>query len=210
MVMLSMRVDPDFPVPMNLRSRKDRGRVSLKTKHRLGTLQFMAGFGSGQTGIHIVHNSFIGYIESMKVTSKSMYTLHFLCALAIKNKDWPLKPIHLREIAKEYNIPFKFLEQIAILMKSVGLVRGARGKLGGYLLAEPAESITLSRIIKATEGELFPCADIEGGNEIVTSLLHRLFQEGRDLVDAKLASVTLAQIAEKAKQQLEPVPMYYL
>jgi len=45
---------------------------------------------------------------------------------------------------------------------------------------------------------------------VVTSLLHRLFQEGRDLVDRKLESVTLAQIAEKAKQQLEPVPMYYL
>lgn len=146
----------------------------------------------------------------MKVTSKSMYTLHFLTALAIKSKDWPAKPIHLREIAEEYNIPFKFLEQIAILMKSVGLVRGSRGKLGGYQLAESPENINLSRIIKATEGEILPCAEIEGGNEVITSLLHRLFQEGRDLVDKKLESVTLAQIAEKAKRQLEPVPMYYL
>lgn len=146
----------------------------------------------------------------MKVTSKTLYTLHFLTALAIKSKDWPLKPIHLREIAKEYNIPFKFLEQIAILMKSVGLVRGARGKLGGYQLAEPPEGITLSRIVKATEGEILPCADIEGGNGVVTGLLHKVFQEGRELVDQKLESVTLAQIAEKARQQLEPVPMYYL
>jgi Rrf2 family protein len=163
-----------------------------------------------ELGIHIVPISFICYIESMKVTSKSMYTLHFLCALAIKSKEWPLKPVHLREIAKDYNIPFKFLEQIAILMKSVGLVKGARGKLGGYQLTEPAENISLSRIVKATEGEFFPCADIEGGNEVVTSLLHKIFQEGRDLVDRKLESITLAQIAEKAKQQLEPVPMYYL
>lgn len=146
----------------------------------------------------------------MKVTSKTLYTLHFLTALAIKSKDWPLKPIHLREIAKEYNIPFKFLEQIAILMKSVGLVRGARGKLGGYQLAEPPEGITLSRIVKATEGEILPCAEIEGGNGVVTGLLHKVFQEGRELVDQKLESVTLAQIAEKARQQLEPVPMYYL
>jgi Rrf2 family cysteine metabolism transcriptional repressor len=146
----------------------------------------------------------------MKVTSKTMYTLHFLTALAIKSKDWPLKPIHLREIAKEYNIPFKFLEQIAILMKSVGLVRGARGKLGGYQLAEPPESINLARIIKATEGEILPCAEIEGGNEAITSLLHRLFQEGRDLVEQRLESVTLAQMAEKARQRMEPVPMYYL
>ena len=146
----------------------------------------------------------------MKVTSKTMYTLHFLTALAIKSKDWPLKPIHLREIANEYNIPFKFLEQIAILMKSVGLVRGARGKLGGYQLAESPETITLSRIIKATEGEILPCAEIEGGNGAVTAQLHRIFQEGRDLVDQKLDSITLAQMAERARQQMEPVPMYYL
>jgi Rrf2 family protein len=146
----------------------------------------------------------------MKVTSKSLYTLHFLTALAIKSKDFPSKPIHLREIAQEYNIPFKFLEQIAILMKSVGLVRGARGKLGGYQLADAPDSITLSRIIRATEGEILPCADIEGGNDVITRLVHGAVQECRDLVDRKLESVTLAQLAEKARQQLEPVPMYYL
>ncbi len=136
--------------------------------------------------------------------------MHFLCALAIKSKDWPLKPIHLREISEEYHIPFKFLEQIAILMKSVGLVRGSRGKLGGYQLVDLPENISLARIIRATEGEFFPCAEIEGGNAVMTSLLHQLFQEARDLVDKKLESITLAQIAEQAKQQLEPVPMYYL
>ncbi len=146
----------------------------------------------------------------MKVTSKSLYTLHFLTALAIKSKDFPGRPIHLREIAQEYNIPFKFLEQIAILMKSVGLVRGSRGKLGGYQLADLPENIHLSRIIKATEGEILPCAEIEGGNEVITGLVHRAIQDGRELVDRKLASVTLAQLAEQARQQLEPVPMYYL
>ena len=45
---------------------------------------------------------------------------------------------------------------------------------------------------------------------MVTALLHKVFQEGRELVDRKLEGVTLAQIAEKARQQLEPVPMYYL
>ena len=146
----------------------------------------------------------------MKVTSKTMYALHFLCALALKSKDSPLKSIHLREIAKEFNIPFKFLEQIAILMKSVGLVRGARGKLGGYQLAEAPEGISLSRIIKATEGEILPIAEIEGGNEAVTTLLHQVFQESRTLVDDRLESITLAEMADRVRQQLEPVPMYYL
>jgi Rrf2 family protein len=146
----------------------------------------------------------------VKITSKTLYTLHFLCALAIKAKESPQKPVHLREIATEYEIPFKFLEQIAILMKSVGLVRGARGKTGGYQLAESPETITLSRILKATEGEIFPMADIEGGSPVVQSLMNDVFQESREVVDRRLQGVTLYELAEKAKRQLEPAPMYYL
>jgi Rrf2 family transcriptional regulator, cysteine metabolism repressor len=146
----------------------------------------------------------------VKITSKTLYTMHFLCALAIKAKESPQKPVHLREIATEYEIPFKFLEQIAILMKSVGLVRGARGKTGGYQLAEPPEAISLSRILKATEGEIFPTADIEGGNAVVQNLIQDVFQESREIVDRKLQGITLQQLAEKAKRHLEPAPMYYL
>lgn len=146
----------------------------------------------------------------MKVTSKTLYTLHFLCALAIKARSNPQKPVHLREIATEYDIPFKFLEQIAILMKSVGLVKGTRGKAGGYQLAESPESIDLSRVIKATEGEILPCADIEGGNEGVNAILQRIFQDQRDWIDKKLATFNLAQIAEKARQHMEPAPMFYV
>lgn len=146
----------------------------------------------------------------MKVTSKSLYTLHFLCALAVKAQLASQRPIHLREIAAEYNIPFKFLEQIAILMKGVGLVRGARGKAGGYLLAEPPEAITLLRIIRATEGEILPWAEIEGGREFLNEMLGGIFTECRFLVEDKLKSITLADLAEKAKSKLEPAYMYYL
>jgi Rrf2 family protein len=146
----------------------------------------------------------------VKITSKTLYTMHFLCALAIKAKEGPQKPVHLREIATEFEIPFKFLEQIAILMKSVGLVRGARGKTGGYQLAEAPEAISLSRILKATEGEIFPTADIEGGNSVVQNLIQDVFRESREIVDRKLQGITLQQLAEKAKRHLEPAPMYYL
>ena len=143
----------------------------------------------------------------MKVSSKTLYTLHFLSALAIKGRRGP---VHLREISEEYAIPFKFLEQIAILMKTVGLVRGTRGKSGGYQLAEQPETIDLSRIIKATEGEILPCADIEGGNEIVGSLLLKIFEDQREIVDKKLTGITLAHIAETARRRMEPAPMFYL
>lgn len=158
----------------------------------------------------IVHISLIWYIINVKITSKTLYSLHFLCALAIKGKGASPKPVHLREIADEYDIPFKFLEQIAILMKSVGLVKGTRGKAGGYQLADSPESIDLSRVIKATEGEILPWADIAGGDAVTGGILQQIFQDQRESIDKNLASITLAQIAEKARQQREPAPMFYL
>jgi Rrf2 family protein len=143
----------------------------------------------------------------MKVSSKTLYTFQFLSALAIKGRK---TPVQLREIATEYDIPFKFLEQIAILMKGVGLVRGTRGKTGGYQLAEAPERIDLARVIKATEGEILPCADIEGGNGVVGGLLAEIFAEQRESVEKKLSGITIAQIAEKARREMEPAPMFYL
>lgn len=143
----------------------------------------------------------------MKVSSKTLYTFQFLSALAIKGRK---SPVQLREIATEYDIPFKFLEQIAILMKGVGLVRGTRGKTGGYQLAVPPEEIDLARVIKATEGEILPCADIEGGNDVVGGLLAEVFAGQREAVERHLAGVTIAQIAEQARRRMEPAPMFYL
>lgn len=143
----------------------------------------------------------------MKVSSKTLYTFQFLSALAIKGRK---TPVQLREIATEYDIPFKFLEQIAILMKSVGLVRGTRGKAGGYQLAEAPEHIDLARVVRATEGEILPCADIEGGNEVVGALIGEIFAEQRDTVARRLSTITIAHIAEKARRHMEPAPMFYV
>lgn len=143
----------------------------------------------------------------MKVSSKTLYTFQFLSALAIKGRK---TPVQLREIATEYDIPFKFLEQIAILMKGVGLVRGTRGKTGGYQLAVSPENIDLARVIRATEGEVLPCADIEGGNPVVGELLSDIFARQRAAVERGLSSVTLAEIAEKARRKMEPAPMFYV
>ncbi len=149
-------------------------------------------------------------VSTMKLNSKSLYSLHFLTALAVEYEKQNARPIHLRQIAEEFHIPFKFLEQLAILLKSVGLVRGARGKSGGYQLSFPPEEITLSRILLATEGEFLPCAEIEGGNASVQELINGLFADVRKDLKEKLDNITLTDLANKVKQEAEPAYMYYL
>ena len=64
------------------------------------------------------------------------------------------------DIAGEENIPRKFLEAIMSDLRRGGLVDSARGKLGGYRLARPADLITFGQIIRLTDGPLalLPCA----------------------------------------------------
>jgi Rrf2 family protein len=63
-------------------------------------------------------------------------------------------------ISTEENIPRKFLEGIMSDLRKAGLVESARGKMGGYRLARPADLITFGEVIRITDGPLalIPCA----------------------------------------------------
>ncbi len=82
------------------------------------------------------------------VSSKGVYALAAMYVLA-KHAD--KKAMRTEAIAQEANIPKNYLEQILIALKRAGLVESRRGAHGGYLLARPAESITILEIIRAAE-----------------------------------------------------------
>ena len=88
----------------------------------------------------------------MRVTTKTTYALQLLLALAERAKV-SKSPIQLREIAETYNLPFKFLEQIAISLKSAGWIHGQRGKDGGYTLSIPANRLSMGEVIRLLEGD---------------------------------------------------------
>jgi Rrf2 family transcriptional regulator, cysteine metabolism repressor len=88
----------------------------------------------------------------MKVTTKTIYALQLLLALADRAQV-SRAPIQLREIAETYNLPFKFLEQIAIALKGAGWIHGQRGKEGGYILSVPAHQLTMADVLRLLEGD---------------------------------------------------------
>jgi Rrf2 family protein len=63
-------------------------------------------------------------------------------------------PIPLAQIAKRQDLSAKYLEQLVILLKGAGLIRSARGRRGGYMLARKPEEINLGEIIESLEGRL--------------------------------------------------------
>lgn len=138
----------------------------------------------------------------MKITKKGEYALKALLALSLTYGE---RTLNLREIAKQEKIPYKFLEQIMILLKKVGFVQSTQGKYGGYALARSPKSITLGEIIRAVEGPLSPIgtvAEIKKRIQAETEHpgLYVALLEVRDAVAEILDKKTLADVCEKSRE----------
>lgn len=91
------------------------------------------------------------------LTQRSRYALRAMLLIAKEPIDGP--PVPMSRIAKEAQVPRKFLEIILAELRNAELLNSTRGKYGGFLLARPAESVSFGEIIRVIEGPLalVPC-----------------------------------------------------
>ncbi len=89
----------------------------------------------------------------MNVSTKSEYGLRALIYLAA-NDDRGAVPA--REIAAEWSVPVKYLEQILKTLKEAHLVESQVGVGGGYRLSRPATLITAGEVIRVLDGRIAP------------------------------------------------------
>jgi Rrf2 family protein len=89
----------------------------------------------------------------MNVSTKSEYALRALIYLA-SHDDRGAVPA--REIAVEWSVPVKYLEQILKALKDAGLVESQVGVGGGYRLSRPATLIFAGEVIRALDGRIAP------------------------------------------------------
>jgi Rrf2 family cysteine metabolism transcriptional repressor len=85
----------------------------------------------------------------MNISVKGEYALQAIFDLASQRAGEPVK---IADIAKRQNIPQKFLELILAGLKQGGFVESRRGAEGGYLLARPADSLTVGEVLRSVEG----------------------------------------------------------
>jgi Rrf2 family protein len=103
-------------------------------------------------------------------------------------------------------IPVKFLEAILVELKRGGLVRGQRGRGGGYQLAQSAQIISFGTVVRQMEGPLalLPCVSVTQYHRCAdcaddrTCELRRIFREVRNSSAAILDGWTLADAHGKA------------
>jgi Rrf2 family protein len=136
----------------------------------------------------------------MKLSKKGEYALRLLIDLGIA-REVGRDVVQLGEVAAYQQIPAKFLEQIILELRRAGFVDSRRGKFGGYLLARPADQVTMGAVVRAIEGPLAPIACVSQTAyapctcpDEVHCGLRMLMMDVRNAIAAILDRYTLADV----------------
>ncbi len=87
------------------------------------------------------------------LTKKAKYGLKAVAYLA---GVAPGQTALVADIARNNQIPKKFLDAILGELRNAGFVHSRKGKGGGYMLARPASEIMVGNIVRALDGPLAP------------------------------------------------------
>jgi Rrf2 family protein len=91
----------------------------------------------------------------MKLSKRGEYALRALINLGLAQQAGR-ELLQLQEISSKESIPKGFLEQIFLQLREAGYINAKRGKLGGYYLAQSADSISMGAVVRLIDGPLAP------------------------------------------------------
>src|SRR5436190_12051566 len=104
----------------------------------------------------------------MMFSTKAEYGVRVLVELARRGGT---SPVPLTEIAEANGLPLAYLEHLVARLRKAELVESRRGARGGYLLARPADEITMAEVVEALEGSIAPieCITADPDGSVVCS-----------------------------------------
>jgi Rrf2 family protein len=92
----------------------------------------------------------------MRITARTDYAVRAMAELAASDDT----PLTAEQVSARQDIPVRFLFGILRELRLAHLVRSVRGPQGGYLLAVPANEISLATVIRAVDGPLAKVRDL--------------------------------------------------
>jgi Rrf2 family transcriptional regulator, cysteine metabolism repressor len=137
----------------------------------------------------------------MHITYKGDYALKTILNLAQHYKE---KPVTIHMLAKRADIPIKFLEQILLDLKRGGFVESRRGKVGGYLLAQPPSRIKLGEVVRFVDGPIEPVACVDqkykGCNDINKCIFRGIWGQVAQATSKIIDQITFEDLVEKSEK----------
>jgi Rrf2 family protein len=95
-----------------------------------------------------IHQRFNG---TMHISARVEYAMK---ALTAAYDEDPSRLVKSDAIAREQEIPSKFLEKILRSLRHAGIVASQRGADGGFRLAKPPAEVSVADVIRALDGPL--------------------------------------------------------
>lgn len=87
----------------------------------------------------------------MKLSTKGRYGLRAMIDLASHEEEGA---VSIASISERQNISESYLEQLVRPLRKAGFIESVRGAGGGYVLAKPADSISVGDVLRVLEGGL--------------------------------------------------------
>ena len=84
----------------------------------------------------------------MKLSTKGRYGLRAMIDLASHEEEGA---VSIASISERQNISESYLEQLVRPLRKAGFIESVRGAGGGYVLAKPADSISVGDVLRVLE-----------------------------------------------------------
>jgi Rrf2 family protein len=139
------------------------------------------------------------------LTRRAKYGLIALTHLADRAGEGP---VLIEQLAREEQIPQKYLERILLDLKRHGVLQSRKGRGGGYLLNRPASGILIGDVLRVLDGPLapVPCvsytayARCDECRDEATCRIKKVMKRVRDAIGEVLETTTLADLAGGEKR----------
>ena len=136
----------------------------------------------------------------MKLSRTVAYAVRATLQLAARDTD---APVPCNQLAREGQMPERFLLQILRSLVAHGILRSTRGVEGGYSLNRPLDDISLLDIIEAIEGPL----QTASGSEVLRDLEHERLIEALEAIGRttrqQLQAIRLSQLVAPPRDEEE-------
>lgn len=143
----------------------------------------------------------------MKLSTQEEYGLRCLLRLARNSQE----SLTIAELAGAEGVSMPSVAKILRVLRKAGLVNSTRGQAGGYLLARPAEEISVGEALAALGGRFYDsqfCERHTGIESLCINLgdcsIRPVLRQLQDVVDQVLGRLTLKSLLVREHEMLFP------
>ena len=135
----------------------------------------------------------------LRLSRKTLLALEAVIDIAFNARP---EPVQAKEITARQGVPQRYLEQVMQQLVRAGILKGVRGPRGGYRLARERRRISVGDVVRVAESIEDPEEEkIRPRSDLGMSIVAPLIQSLQDDVMARLDSVTIEELCQRARSQ---------